>query len=530
MRKVNGTDRQQWEGLRSDLENRLRDAQSLNDHMRSELERVQNEKDQNERDMQAQMHSISSRASGDNEWKSRYESLDKTHQDLRADLFRQEKIAAEVKSEATGLLSQLKGLSQRTDQNVQREEDLVRKIHFLENEVQDWKNRYAKARTQARNAHAGPVFSPTSDPRQLGQDGSFSAPDGLVKDIYVTKFQIAVDELLHSARSNESDAVLPHVKTVVISVRSIIQAVGNSSSKGEQAEQLSKLKSKVSATTNNLITASKNFAFSRGFSPVSLLDAAASHLSASVIEVLRIVKIRPTHETELEQDDDENSIIADSPADYYGFSQARSSAGGDSIYSPPQVHQGLHSTHSGKKPLPNGIPNGALHSPLSSHSVVQGSEGGKIEELKVSLHPAAAKIQVRIAGSRVLMRILMQNFLDTRTSNLLTGIQTLVSSIRTSAPPPDILDTIVSITSTTSQIINQTHACVPTSSPARSISQRLASEVEKMEQQGREGEEIENEKDWNSYVKGLPPLAFEIAREVKELGAWVEGEMGGDFS
>ena len=30
-------------------------------------------------------------------------------------------------------------------------------------------------------------------------------------------------------------------------------------------------------------------------------------------------------------------------------------------------------------------------------------------------------------------------------------------------------------------------------------------------------------------MKGLPPLAFEIAREVRELGGWVEGAWrGGD--
>ena len=52
-----------------------------------------------------------------------------------------------------------------------------------------------------------------------------------------------------------------------------------------------------------------------------------------------------------------------------------------------------------------------------------------------------------------------------------------------------------------------------------------------MEQKGREGEAVENEEDWNIYVKGLPPLAFEIAKQVKELGAWLDDEVGGaDFS
>lgn len=130
-----------------------------------------------------------------------------------------------------------------------------------------------------------------------------------------------------------------------------------------------------------------------------------------------------------------------------------------------------------------------------------------------------------------------QAFLDTRTTSLLTSIQTLVSSIRTNAPPPDILDTIVGITTTTSQIIKNTAFCVSQhgdddngtntdNHPAIAISQKLADGVERLEQKGREGEEVQSEDEWIAYVKGLPPLAFGIAREVKELGSWVEGETG----
>lgn len=93
------------------------------------------------------------------------------------------------------------------------------------------------------------------------------------------------------------------------------------------------------------------------------------------------------------------------------------------------------------------------------------------------------------------------------------------------ASPPDILDTIVNITSTTNQIIHHTASCVG-DSPAMEISTRLAEGVERLEQKGREGEEVANEQEWSIYVKELPPLAFEIAREVKELGAWVDNEVG----
>ena len=34
-----------------------------------------------------------------------------------------------------------------------------------------------------------------------------------------------------------------------------------------------------------------------------------------------------------------------------------------------------------------------------------------------------------------------------------------------------------------------------------------------------------SEEEWAGYVQGLPPLAFGIARGVRELGGWVEGEV-----
>lgn len=120
-----------------------------------------------------------------------------------------------------------------------------------------------------------------------------------------------------------------------------------------------------------------------------------------------------------------------------------------------------------------------------------------------------------------------QNFLDTRTDSLRSTLQILVSSIRTSAPPPDILDALASITSTTSQIIHQTARSVPENSKASDIANTLAEMVKRLEDKGREGEEVESEAVWKEYVKGLPPIGFEIAREVKELGEWVEGELGG---
>lgn len=124
----------------------------------------------------------------------------------------------------------------------------------------------------------------------------------------------------------------------------------------------------------------------------------------------------------------------------------------------------------------------------------------------------------------------LKAFLDPRTNTLLSSIQTLVTLVRTSAPPPDILDTIQAITSTTSQIVQQTVSNVRAHSAGSRIARTLSDLVESLESAGREGEKVDTEQDWKDYVKQLPPLAFEIAREVKELGAWADEEVNGvDF-
>ena len=386
--KATGHERQQWDSLRADLEARLQDAQNFHDHLQSELDRVQVEKRRNERDLQSQLDAIGSRASGDNEWKDRYESLDRTHQDLRSELVRQEATTSEVRGEATDLLHQLKALSQRSDESLHREEEQIRRLHQLEAEISEWKNRYAQARTQSRNGSGSSGMQPPSMPH-LSRDSAFAAPDGLVKDLDVTKFQMGVDELLRNARSDEPGAVMPEVKAVVVAVRNISLAIGDDQG---QSEQLSKLKAKVSATMNNLITASRNFAFSNGLTPVSLLDAAASHLSTAIVELLRIVKIRSTANG-LGYDEDQNSVLADSPADYYGFSHTHSSVDGDSVVSPVQSPQ--YAQHAqrgiptsigqpGKTPAVNGVPNGVANYPKPSQAMSNGPADAKIEELKAS--------------------------------------------------------------------------------------------------------------------------------------------------
>ena len=389
--------------MQADLEDKLTEARNLNKNLQSELDKVRNKHANTERELRSQVDTLTTQASvGKSEWKARYDNLDRVHQELRSALLRQDKVTSEVKQEAVSFLSQMRALSERSNESQEREENLIRQVHRLEKEVQEWKSRYARKRTLARTlrASAMTLSLQQADAGQVTMDGDFTTQDGLIRDIHVTSFQIAIDELLESARGDAPNALLTRVRSVVIAVRDITIDLGDTqSSHVEAMQQRHKLRVKVSATANNLITASKNFAMSKGLSPVSLLDAAASHLTSSIVELIRLVKIRPTPALELEEQD-ESDITADSRADYYGTSRVRESTGADSVYSTvtDPRRSGQPATQGKSANLAqNGFPNGAQYAidPKPTRSMYKSSDN-KMEELRVGFPLSFPQLPVEV--------------------------------------------------------------------------------------------------------------------------------------
>jgi hypothetical protein len=91
------------------------------------------------------------------------------------------------------------------------------------------------------------------------------------------------------------------MKSVVNSVTNILDDVRSHSRRYSDPEGVHALEERVEATLSNLVAASKTHATSLGLSPVSLLDAAASHVSAAVTELGRIVLLRRATKAEQEQ-------------------------------------------------------------------------------------------------------------------------------------------------------------------------------------------------------------------------------------
>jgi hypothetical protein len=400
-------EKKEWSDLRMSLESKLADAQNLNESLQSELERVRADQANTERELRTEIEDIKS--SGGRGFAGSAD-LETENEDLRAELSEQQRITDEVRREAQEFLREMRLLSERSSSSYERESQMSETINRLEAEVKDWRNRYARTKTQLRSLRASSIgLTIQNNAGKYTKDSGFTQSNGMVKDVHVTKFQISIDEILRVARSEDPSRVIEFMKAVVVNVRRITQDIDEAkSSSGDLTPQQSKLKSRVSATANNLITAAKNFASANGLSPVSILDAAASHLTAAVVELVRTVKIRPTPAGELDDDDDGNLEPVDStgffpvrdprqdnnPPPFQGLRNGRASAD-SSMYSPlnsPRESASVRPRSSKGTTLGNGVyMNGNSNKNLPPAPMGFGfgirTQDTDVEELKVGHSP-----------------------------------------------------------------------------------------------------------------------------------------------
>ena len=508
-------EKEHWNSLQAKLEKQLQDALQLNKNLESEIDRARQQHEDSKQHLQDELDRAVTQ-SGDNEWKSRYENLEKAQEQLQRELRQQETVSREVRQEAQGFLSEMKMLSERSNQSSEREDKLLQQVHRLEDEVRTWKERYAQSHSQHSNLSSLPASSiKQPDMAHTSRNAAYITQNGLIKHIHVAKFQVAMDALLANARQSEPQSVLTQVKAVVIAVRSITQDAARGPELNEEiSQQKQKITAKLAATANNFITASKNFALANGLSPISLLDAAASHLSSSVIELVRLVKMCPTPAGEgAEADDDDNSLIAESPAAYYGGEYNRISAGADSIYStlspkydqvPPvpsinQVNQNTNTTNSGPTSAP--YQNG-LHA--QGYTVTKGSTFAGIRSADNEADE-------------------LKSIVEDQMDALVQSIQSLVDSIRSSQDAQTVRAEMHEMISIFANVVNETKHTASTTTDKVLLEQinpvvKVFGGLNKrLLDIGTEADSITDAAKWKEFAKKIPPMAFEVARETKEL-------------
>lgn len=363
-------EKQEWADLRSNLENKLTEAESMSSSLKQELERMREEHEQETKQLRDQVRQSMSQMSST----SVHEDLQRENDELRHSLQQQQQVTEEVRAEAQEFLQEMRQLSLQSGSKYERQAELEKTIAQLEHEVSEWRDRYAKTKTQIRSLRGSSAgFSVDGESTKLPSDNALLDERGQVKDVHVTKYQMAIDELLQKVREESPETVIDAMKGVVVSVRRITRDLDEAAPRGsESAQQHGKLRARISATANNLITVSKSFAASSGITPIALVDAAASHLTVAIVDMLRAVKIRPTPTEELEDEDDGNVTPIDSSGFFSPRSVARGSATQDGLPPAPafknlasirasiesSAYSPVNSPRESMAPYAQGLPNG----------------------------------------------------------------------------------------------------------------------------------------------------------------------------
>ncbi|EGD97187.1 cell polarity protein [Trichophyton tonsurans CBS 112818] len=499
----------EYEEKKRELEEQLSNTHNLNNAVLSQLEEARDRQKDAEMELEKlrqEQQSVDGTAGGsrshddgDDDWKSRFEDLDREHESLKAKLKQQQEVTEQVRQQASAFLQEMRALSDGHNSNWDREERLIRDVHRLEAEVKHWKNRYAKSKTQLRHLRSSSIGLPDNiqDSNIIAKDNTLTQPDGLVKDVHITKFQMAIDELLRIARSDEPSLVLGQMKGVVLAVRHITQDIDsavnvNTATDDELTKIRARAKAQVSATANNLITASKNFGNSNGLSPVSLLDAAASHLTAAVVELVRKVKIRPTPEDELADEGEEDQLPPMQSPGYFSVAPSLTRfSGNESIYSaissPPSLRSRTNS-HSMSRNRLSG----------AKHGYPGLSPDKDLEELRLHL--------------------------EDQTSSLVHSIQSLVASIRGEDSVSAIQLHINTIADAVEKVVTSTETTMakPDANPALRdravpVIEILARHRDHLLDMGAEASNLTDGTEIRELNSKLPPIAFQITRETKEL-------------
>ncbi|RMZ87817.1 hypothetical protein DV736_g4956, partial [Chaetothyriales sp. CBS 134916] len=501
-RDASESDQQAQEELRKQIE----DLELSNQNLKIELEKTRSEFSETKRTLRAELDQAKDLTLLE---QSNAEIL-RENNILQRTLKEQQDMINDVHQQGRRYLEEMRAMANSGSGDLEREQKLASDVHRLEEEVKEWKAKYVKAKTQFRNMRASSLSLSISRPdlNPGGRETALYTEIGAVKDVHITSFQIAIDELLQIARSQPA-SVLDHMKTVVMAVREITTDVDNASDAVNDEELLKKrarLKSKVSVTANNVITASKNYAAAGGLSPVSLLDAATSHLATAVVDLVHMVKIKPTPADQLENDD-EHSVPLPRNDCFDITDSMRSRSALDSVYgalSTPESDDGA-----------DGL--GPSMQNLSSSSYGYKSSNGLVKDQEFK-----PDYGLRIEDSDLEdLKIYVENQSD----ELIASVQVLIEAIRGEESMQAIrsnLDKIVgTVDNVQAAVAKGSEEITTYQSQWRAyttlVSQNLEEYKAQLLQASNESMSYEQYPAAKEYIQKLPPLAFQVARETQEL-------------
>jgi hypothetical protein len=503
--------------VREALEQARRNHQDRERSLLSQLEDHQSLSRSKEQDLLAELEQARNQVSMQgyaetNVWKERYEKLDR-------ELTQQRKLTDEVREDTAKFLQEMRAMSQKSVEAVEKEEKLLDQIVQSEREVRVWKSRYTKAKSQARSLRSSSLGLPMPNhtAADMARDSNYIADNGSIRDIHLTNFQVAIDDLLQQARTADPTFISESMKQVIMTVREItndMEATASSADAEEMSNKRSKLRSRLSQAANNLISATKAHGASNGLAPVSIVDAAALHLTTAVVEVVKLLKIRQSTPEELSREDFAEMSLSARPAPL--STRLKNSLSDSSSAS--AVHARNASASSA------GFSN---YSRYSSRYSANTSPDQLSADMKGSLATPHILGMLRENGIEE-----FKNYLEDSTALLVRSIQPLVNTIRNGMGKNDsaiVADYVREIDTTVQDIVTKTNialadlkdpALTKHAPPVVSVLQATVQELRRTQVAGQQG--------------NIPPLAFKIARATKQLVLRVDrietGEVTADMT
>ena len=349
------------------MEAKLAAAETLNINLQSEIDKAQNLHADKEQNFREQLDMMATKSGEDEQWKLKHnellqqiqslkqenQELQQDSQELQQELLEQQRVTDEVRREATGFLEEMKVLARQSTGGPAREEKLMDQVQSLEGEVEMWKTRFAQCKAQS---WPSTLVHPLKQSK-IENDASLLDKHGLIKDTHVMEFQVAIDEAIRMSRDDPQglDRQLKSVVRTVLNISNDLKRADDSD------ENMDKMKTRVTGTACNFITATKNYLRYHPLSPVSLLDSAASHLSGAVVVAVQNVKMYSS-EGEAGRDSALSGSlstlsVADKSGKYYS-TNGRSSAS-ESIYSSATAPRAsdYQSMINGRPNMTHGAPN-----------------------------------------------------------------------------------------------------------------------------------------------------------------------------
>lgn len=117
-----------------------------------------------------------------------------------------------------------------------------------------------------------------------------------------------------------------------------------------------------------------------------------------------------------------------------------------------------------------------------------------------------------------------QLYLEDQTEGLIHTIQSLVSSIRSEEPISSVGGHIATISAVVGNVVSSTDQAMDKAEISPTVRERLGPVVQnladcsdRLSRTGAQGEGVDNPTHLREITSKLPPIAFEIARETKEL-------------